>query len=173
MLETTPQFLLATQSRSDIEGGWWRFLLQDFKNTETTVAADFESAVLGDRVALLAAVRGLEAIPRPSRVVLLTDSQYVHRGFRHGLRAWQDQGWEWERFGRRVPVRNHDLWLRVAQARRFHQISLRYLDIGLPEFGNQEQWYSSKQFAESIRQAAQQIESPKAEFDPPELLKSA
>ncbi|MEX1042186.1 MAG: RNase H family protein [Pirellulaceae bacterium] len=133
MKEITPQYLLATESRSHIEGGHWRFVLQRIEGGEQITASDFEVSQVGDRVALLAVIRGLEALPEPARVVLLSDSRYFHRGLRYGLPAWEQSQWRWERFGRKVPVKNWDLWSRVAHAMKFHQIRARsWGDIRIP-----------------------------------------
>ena len=135
MRESTPQFLLATGSRSDIEGGRWQFVLRRSDRKFEISESDFEANHFGDRVALLAVVRGLEAIPEPSRVLLLTPSRYILNGMRHGLCQWEDQGFKIERLGRRMAVRNHDLWARVARARKFHQISARYSESSLIDSG--------------------------------------
>lgn len=140
MRDNTPLYLLATGSRSDIEGGRWQFILRRADGRVEIAESDFERALLGDRVALLAVVRGLEAIPEPSRILLLTPSRYILNGFRHGLCAWEDQGWQQERLGRRIAVRNHDLWLRVAQARQFHQVTVRYSQSSLTDAARNQGW---------------------------------
>ena len=58
----------------------------------------------------------------PSRVTLLTRSRYVRRGIRRELNQWRERRWRWERFGKLVPIRDHDLWQRVDRALQFHQV---------------------------------------------------
>ncbi len=140
MRESTPLYLLATGSRSDIEGGRWQFVLRHSDGRFEIAESDFEMNHFGDRVALLAVVRGLEAIPEPSRVQLLTPSRYILNGIRHGLCTWEDQDFKIERLGRRIAVRNHDLWSRVAQARQFHQITAKYSESSLTDANRAEQW---------------------------------
>jgi ribonuclease HI len=72
-------------------------------------------------------VRGLESLGQPSRVTLVTKSRYVSRGFSCGLDSWRENGWQWERFGKMVPVKDLDLWQRVDQALKFHQVECRKL----------------------------------------------
>ena len=72
-----------------------------------------------------AIVRGLEALDQPSRVTLFTASRYVARGLRFGLESWRESDWQWERFGQMQPVKNADLWQRIDQAMRFHQVDVR------------------------------------------------
>jgi len=86
------------------------------------VVADEETAACGERLELLAVVRGLEALDGPTRVTLVTKSRYVSRGIRSGLAEWRANDWQWERFGRIVPVKDHDLWQRVDRALLFHAV---------------------------------------------------
>lgn len=123
MKESTPLYLLATGSRSDIGGGRWQFWLTQADGSWEVAESDFEKSLVGDRLALFAVVRGLEAIPQPARIILSTPSRYVLRGFQHVLRHPLQQG---SQPGRRSALRNQDLWNRVSRARKFHQISLRY-----------------------------------------------
>ena len=88
-------------------------------------AFDEEPGVQGERLELLAVIRGLEALDQPSRVTLVTSSRGVSRGLRFGLAEWRTNNWQWERFGRRVPVKNHDLWQRVDRALQFHRVECR------------------------------------------------
>ena len=158
MREITPLYLLATGSRSDIEGGRWQFVLRKADRELEIAESDFEPKHFGDRVALLAVVRGLEAIPEPSRVLLLTPSRYVLNGVHYGLRAWQDQGFQQERLGRRSAVRNFDLWARVAQARQFHRITAKYSESGLTDLARHEKGTSPATIADDIEFALTQTE---------------
>jgi ribonuclease HI len=100
----------------------WRFVLQPIGGGEAVSADDVESDVGGDRLELLAAVRGLEALEQPSRVTLLTRSRYIRHGVSHDLDQWRVSGWRWERFGRLVPIRDHDLWQRLDRALTIHEV---------------------------------------------------
>jgi len=155
MRESTPQYLLATGSRSDIEGGRWQFVLRSSDRKFEIAESDFELNHFGDRVALLAVVRGLEAIPEPSRVMLLTPSRYILNGIRHGLCTWEDQDFKIERLGRRVAVRNHDLWSRVAHARQFHRISAKYCRSALTETHDADPWAAKTSLGDDIQSALQ------------------
>ena len=102
------------------EQGVWRFVLDGVGNQFRLSVSDVEAVACPERLELLAVVRGLEAIDQPSRVTLVTKSRYVSRGLRRGLAEWRANGWQWERFGRLAPVRDHDLWRRVDRALEFH-----------------------------------------------------
>ena len=105
--------------------GRWEFVLESLDGKSRVEVADSETDVAGQRLELLAVVRGLEAIDRPARVTLLTSSDYVQRGLRFGLQHWRENNWQWEAFGRMVPVRNADLWRRVDRALGIHQVRCR------------------------------------------------
>jgi ribonuclease HI len=119
----TPHFLLFSHGRN--HQGEWRFVLQAADGSATFEAADSEPETHGERLELLALVRGLEALDQPSRVTLVTASRYVNRGLAYGLDEWRRNGWTWECFGEMVPVKNRDLWQRVDRAVQFHRVEVR------------------------------------------------
>ena len=98
-------------------------MLQNVESQRRFSAADSEPCDCGERLELLAVVRGLEALDGPARVTLVTKSRYVSRGIKRGLAEWRANNWRWERFGRIVPVRDHDLWQRVDRALQFHEVT--------------------------------------------------
>jgi ribonuclease HI len=120
-----PHYLLFSESCRKSPQGQWRFVLQSIDGTEQLEAADAEPDARGERLELLAVVRGLEALGQPSRVTLVTPSRYVNRGLSYGLAEWRTNGWRWEHYGEMVPVKNRDLWQRVNRALEFHQLDCR------------------------------------------------
>jgi ribonuclease HI len=106
-------------------GSKWHFVLESLESEERLEAIDSESEASPDRLALLALVRGLEALEQPSRVTLLTPNRYVSRGLRFGLNEWNENEYRWEHFGTWRPVRNADLWRRVHHALGFHDVLCR------------------------------------------------
>lgn len=76
-----------------------------------------ERDTTNNRMELLAAIKGLEAIQAPSVVEVFTDSKYLQRAFTDNwLRNWKQNGW----MGTMGPVKNKDLWLRLDELVRFH-----------------------------------------------------
>ena len=125
MKVATPHYLLFSESCRQDEQGEWRFVLQSIDGKEQLEANDAEPDLGGDRLELLAVVRGLEALEQPSRVTLVTSSKYVNRGLAFGLEDWRENNWEWEHYGEMVPVKNRDLWQRVDRALQFHELECR------------------------------------------------
>jgi ribonuclease HI len=123
-----PHFLLYSASApADPDGkpGDWRFVLESIDGSSKLEIVDTEPEVRGERLELLAVVRGLEAIDEPARVTLVTPSRYVSRGISYGLTDWRENGWHWERHGEMVPVKDRDLWQRVDRALEFHRVECR------------------------------------------------
>ncbi len=126
MQNTGGHFLLLSEAapRGD-HASFWRFVLEDLASRERLAASDEEPNESPERAELLAVVRGLEALDGPSRVTLVTTSRYVWRGLQSGLGQWRDGDFHWEHFGRRVPVRDHDLWRRLDRAMQIHAVQCR------------------------------------------------
>jgi ribonuclease HI len=128
-------FLLFSESNRTNDRGQWRFVLQSIDGADQIEAADVEPNVHGERLELLAVVRGLEALPHPSRVTLVTPSRYVNRGLNYGLAEWRTNDWQWERFGEMAPIKNRDLWQRIDKALEFHSVDCRLWRFDCSEDG--------------------------------------
>lgn len=127
-----PHFLLMSEAMRAVDGEehrtvptGWRFVLKSVDGRKQLEAEDREPGAGGERLELLAVVRGLEALDQPSHVTLITGSRYVSRGLTEGLENWRENDWQWERFGEWVPVRDCDLWQRVDRALRYHRVECR------------------------------------------------
>ncbi len=118
----TPHFFLFSQAERKNDRGEWSFALKAADGSAILEASDAEPEVQGERLELLAVVRGLEALDQPSRVTLVTASRYVKRGISHGLPEWGRNNWTWEHFGEMVPVKNRDLWQRLDRALKIHDM---------------------------------------------------
>jgi len=126
MTPAWPRYLLFTETLERGPGSpGWRFMLHEVETDRTIVASDHEPGMNAERLGLMAVVRGLEALDGPSAVKLVTASSYVRRGVVRGLKDWRANDWKWEHFGRRVAVRDEDLWRRVDQAMKFHRVTCR------------------------------------------------
>jgi ribonuclease HI len=131
-----PHFLLFSEARGKDRQGQWRFVLQAADGSATLEAADCEPEIGGERLELLAVVRGLEALDQPSQVTLFTPSKYVNRGIAYGLDEWRRNDWTWESFGEMVPVKHRDLWQRLDRALALHQIEFRGYRFDGPHLGD-------------------------------------
>jgi ribonuclease HI len=78
-----------------------------------------EPLTTNNRMELMAAIAGLEALNRPCRIKLYTDSQYLRDGITQWLPNWKARGW---RTAGRTAVKNLDLWQRLEAAAAPHEI---------------------------------------------------
>ena len=62
---------------------------------------------------MMAAIAALEALKRPSRVKLTTDSTYLRDGITKWIHAWKTRGWK---TADGKPVKNRELWQRLEKA---------------------------------------------------------
>ena len=86
-----------------------------------------------NRMELLAAIMGLEALNRPCQVDLYSDSQYlVHAFTQHWIDSWVKKGWK---RGKNDPVKNTDLWKRLLAACEPHEVHFLWVKghAGHPE----------------------------------------
>lgn len=119
------QFLLYSHVERRKNQGEWNFVLKRSDGASILAANDCEPDAAGERLELLAVLRGLEALDSPAEVTVFTPSRYVLQGVEFGLDEWRRNGWNWERYGQMAPVKNRDLWQRIERARRVHQVSFR------------------------------------------------
>ena len=97
--------------------GGWAALLR-YKTSERTLSGG-ETDTTNNRMELMAAICALEALRRATSVRLTTDSQYVMQGIQTWVPRWQANGW---RTADRKPVKNQDLWQRLAAAVAPHKV---------------------------------------------------
>jgi len=83
-----------------------------------------ESETTNNRMELMAAINALEALTRPSEVVLTTDSTYVLKGITEWLPSWKRRNWQ---TASKQPVKNVDLWQRLDEAVSRHTVSWEWV----------------------------------------------
>lgn len=102
-------------------GGWGAILRMGAVEKELLGA---EMLTTNNRMELTAAIRALEALTRPCRVVLTTDSAYVRDGIMKWIHGWQKRGW---RTADGSPVKNKDLWQALLAAATPHAVDWRWV----------------------------------------------
>lgn len=73
---------------------------------------------------LLAVIRGLEALSKPTRVELYSDSQYVLNGLKEWLASWKQRGWK---TASKQPVKNQDLWMQLDELMGVHSLRFHWV----------------------------------------------
>ena len=102
-------------------GGWGVLLRYDAVEKEL-YGGEFETT--NNRMELVAAIKGLEALTRPSQVQLATDSVYVQKGLTQWLPQWKRRGWL---TASRKPVKNVDLWKQLDALAQQHSIDWQWV----------------------------------------------
>ncbi len=97
-------------------GGWGAVLV--YRGHEKEMRGG-ERRTTNNRMELTAAIRALEALNRPSRVRLHTDSTYLRDGITRWIARWKRNGWK---TASRTPVKNADLWRRLDEAADGHDV---------------------------------------------------
>jgi len=102
-------------------GGWGTLLR--WRGEERELSGG-EPETTNNRMELMAAIQGLEALKRPTRVVLTTDSTYVRDGITKWIQGWKRNGWK---TAAKKPVKNVDLWQRLDAALVGHDVDWRWV----------------------------------------------
>ncbi|HRL05457.1 ribonuclease HI [Brevundimonas diminuta] len=103
--------------------GGWGAILQTGGGHEKELWGG-EALTTNNRMELMAAIMALEALKRPCRVDLHTDSKYVMQGVTEWIRGWKARGWK---TADKKPVKNEDLWRRLDEARNRHEVKWHWV----------------------------------------------
>lgn len=102
-------------------GGWGAVLR--YGNVEKDLSGS-ETPTTNNRMELMAAIKALEALKKPSHITLSTDSRYVMDGLTKWLKGWQRNGWK---TASKQPVKNADLWRDLIAAAEPHRIDWKWV----------------------------------------------
>ena len=120
----TPQVVIYTDgacSGNPGPGGWGAVMLSGENRKEICGG---EPDTTNNRMELMGAIQALEALKKPCKVELHTDSQYVMKGISEWIHSWKRRGW---RTADNKPVKNDDLWRRLDEARSHHDVTWRWV----------------------------------------------
>jgi ribonuclease HI len=102
--------------------GGWAYVLRHLPSGREKVDSGGERQTTNNRMELMAVIRGLEALTRPCRVELLTDSVYVGKGLLEWMPKWKRNEWRRREGKNWVPIKNEELWRRLDSLARQHRI---------------------------------------------------
>ena len=102
-------------------GGWGVLLVAKNQNKIIKERELFggQENTTNNQMELLAAISALEALDRPSKIKIITDSSYVKNGVTQWLENWKNNKWK---TASKKPVKNAELWRRLDQARSRHKV---------------------------------------------------
>jgi len=113
--------------------GGWGALLVAGRHRKTLHGGERDTT--NNRMELTAAIEALNALKRPSTVVLHTDSKYVMHGITEWMANWKKRGWK---TANKKPVKNQDLWIALDEAIRRHDIKWVWVKGHSGHDGNEE-----------------------------------
>ena len=120
----TPQVVIYTDgacSGNPGPGGWGAVMISGAHVKEICGG---EPGTTNNRMELMAAIQALEALKKPCKVELHTDSTYVMKGISEWIFGWKKRGWK---TADGKPVKNDDLWRRLDAARARHDVSWNWV----------------------------------------------
>jgi ribonuclease HI len=102
-------------------GGWAAILRWQGNERELSGS---EADTTNNRMELMAAIMGLEAVKRSMPIEIYTDSKYVMNGINDWMPRWKSNGWK---TATKKPVANQDLWQQLDAAVERHQITWHWV----------------------------------------------
>jgi ribonuclease HI len=137
-------------------GGWGALL--SFRGREREIWGG-EALTTNNRMELMAAIAGLEALTREVDVEIHTDSQYVRNGITSWIRNWKSNGWK---TADKKPVKNADLWQRLDAAQARHRVSWHWVKGHAGEPGNERAHLLAQRGIEQNAELAERADSDSA-----------
>jgi ribonuclease HI len=102
-------------------GGWGAILRSGANEREISGG---ETATTNNRMEIMAAIRALGALKKPTVAIIHTDSRYLMDGITKWLPRWKAKGW---RTAENKPVKNVELWMELERALVGHDVSWRWV----------------------------------------------
>lgn len=112
-------------------GGWGAWLSHEGREKELYGG---EPQTTNNRMELTAVIRALEALKRPCKVRVYTDSVYVQKGITEWIHGWKSRNW---RTSDKKPVKNDDLWRELDTLAQQHEIDWHWVKGHAGHVGNE------------------------------------
>ena len=107
-------------------GGWGVLMIakEGAKIIKTKNLSGGTAETTNNQMELTAAIMALEALAKPSKITLITDSSYVKDGITKWIFGWKKNGWK---TAAKKPVKNEELWKRLENATQIHDVSWEWI----------------------------------------------
>jgi ribonuclease HI len=112
--------------------GGWGALLKYSGHVKELYGGTAETT--NNRMELTAVIEALASLKRPCRVRLHTDSRYVQQGISQWIHDWKKRNW---RTADKKPLKNSDLWKRLDEIVKQHQIEWIWVQGHAGDAGNE------------------------------------
>ena len=107
--------------------GGWAFILRHASSGKELEGSGGERETTNNRMEMTAVIRGLEALKRPSRVEIISDSIYVGKGLSEWMPKWKLNGWRRREGGQLKPIKNEELWRQMDELLSQHQVRFTHV----------------------------------------------
>ena len=107
-------------------GGWGVLLLakQDDNIIKIRSLSGGAAETTNNQMELTAAIMALEALDKPSKITIVTDSSYVKDGITKWIFGWKKNGWK---TSAKKAVKNEELWKRLEKATKQHDVNWEWI----------------------------------------------
>ena len=102
--------------------GGWAFILRHVKTGKEIERSGGVPTTTNNQMELMAVVKGLEALTRPTSVELLSDSVYVGKGLTEWMKKWKANDWRRKDGKKWVDVKNVELWQELDRLIATHKL---------------------------------------------------
>lgn len=102
--------------------GGWGVILR-YNEVEKTLSGS-EDHTTNNRMEMMAAIRGLNALKKPCRVEIYTDSEYLQKGMSQWIAKWRSNNWK---TSANKPVKNRDLWQELDAEVNRHEVHWHWI----------------------------------------------
>jgi ribonuclease HI len=126
-------------------GGWGALLRQGDHEKELFGG---DPATTNNRMEMMAVIEALNALKKPSKVLLHVDSTYVKDGLTKWIKGWKRNGWK---TADKKPVKNRDLWMAMEEACARHEITWKWVKGHAGDPGNERADALARQGTEEAR----------------------
>ncbi len=107
--------------------GGWGVLMVAKEGSSVIKTRDLSGGTVkttNNQMELTAAIMALEALEKPSKITIVTDSSYVKDGITKWIFAWKKNGWK---TAAKKSVKNEELWKRLENATQIHDVSWEWI----------------------------------------------
>ncbi|MBL9147231.1 MAG: ribonuclease HI [Phycisphaerae bacterium] len=104
--------------------GGWAYILRDPASGKELLGSGGEGRTTNNRMELLSIIEGLKSLKKPSRVRVVSDSQYAVKGLSEWIDGWKARGW---RKADKSPVLNQELWEELDRLRMLHRVEPEWI----------------------------------------------
>ncbi len=107
--------------------GGWAFILRHPASGKELEKSGGQPETTNNRMEMMAVIHGLEALKRPTRVEIISDSIYVGKGLSEWMPKWKLNGWKRREGGQLKPIKNEELWRQLDKLLAKHQVRFTHV----------------------------------------------